>query len=189
MSFTVEKPFYATYWFLTSSILAIIIILYIIYRIRFNLILRNQEKLKKEVSQRTQEIQRMNSEIQAQNEELLSQTEEIATNNERLEEIVQDRTQKLQEQNERLSKYAFMNSHELRGPICRMIGLLNVLKISKSTDHKKLLRLIQETGLELDAITRQINQTLSTVDLNEVYESNSIENINVEISDNKTSQK
>jgi signal transduction histidine kinase len=133
------------------------------------------------VGVRTKEIQRMNNEIQAQNEELISQSEEIATNNEKLEEIVQDRTQKLKEQNERLSKYAFMNSHELRGPICRMIGLLNLLKITKSEEQKKILDLIQETGLELDVITKQINQILDTVDLSGLYESNSIEIINAKI--------
>tara|TARA_R110002012_G_scaffold109617_2_gene253678 strand:- start:28518 stop:31115 length:2598 start_codon:yes stop_codon:yes gene_type:complete len=189
ISFTIEKPFYSTYWFLISLALLIIIILYSVYRIRFNIILRNQKKLKKEVSQRTQEIQRMNDEIQAQNEELMSQSEEIATNNERLEEVVQDRTQKLQEQNERLSRYAFMNSHELRGPICRMIGLLNVLKITKPKEQQKILDLIQATGFELDAITRKINQTLDSGDLSEAYESYSIENINAEIKANKESKK
>jgi signal transduction histidine kinase len=137
--------------------------------------------LKKEVALRTKEILEMNNEIQAQNEELINQSEEIATNNERLEEIVQDRTQKLKEQNDRLSKYAFMNSHELRGPICRMIGLLNLLKISKIEEHKNILNLIQETGAELDAITKQINYILDDVDLNGLYESNSIEIINAEI--------
>jgi hypothetical protein len=189
ISFTIEKPFYATYWFLISLAICIVIILYLIYRIRFNMILRNQKKLKKEVSQRTQEIQRMNNEIQAQNEELLSQSEEIATNNERLEEIVYDRTQKLQEQNERLSRYAFMNSHELRGPICRMIGLLNVLKLTKSEDHEKILNLIQQTGVELDAITRRINKTLDTVDFSELYELHSIEPLNAAIRANQDSKK
>lgn len=131
----------------------------------------------------------MNNEIQAQNEELLSQSEEIATNNERLEEIVYDRTQKLQEQNERLSRYAFMNSHELRGPICRMIGLLNVLKLTKSEDHEKILNLIQQTGVELDAITRRINKTLDTVDFSELYELHSIEPLNAAIRANQDSKK
>ncbi|SMG18148.1 Y_Y_Y domain-containing protein [Marivirga sericea] len=185
INFTIKKPFYTTYWFLIFVAFSLIVILYIIYKIRFNFILRNQKKLKKEVRQRTQEIQSMNDEIQAQNEELLSQSEEIATNNERLEEIVQDRTQKLQEQNERLSKYAFMNSHELRGPICRMIGLLNVLKLTKSEDREKILNLIQITGLELDAITIRINQTLETVDFNELYEFHSNENLNNEIESKK----
>lgn len=181
INFTIERPYYLTYWFLTSLTLAIIIILYSIYRIRFYFILKNQKTLKKEVALRTKEILEMNNEIQAQNEELINQSEEIATNNERLEEIVQDRTQKLKEQNDRLSKYAFMNSHELRGPICRMIGLLNLLKISKIEEHKNILNLIQETGAELDAITKQINYILDDVDLNGLYESNSIEIINAEI--------
>ncbi|WNB17063.1 ligand-binding sensor domain-containing protein [Marivirga arenosa] len=178
LSFTIEKPFYYTYWFVAISIIGVLILLYSIYRIRFYFILKNQQKLKKEVKLRTQEIQRMNDEIQAQNEELISQSEEIATNNERLEEIVQDRTRKLREQNDRLSKYAFMNSHELRGPICRMIGLLNLLKLSQQTEYEKILSLIQETGKELDIITRHINKLLDNVDLSDLQEANSIEVIN-----------
>lgn len=181
IDFTIQKPFYSTYWFLILFTIAVLIILYSIYRIRFYFILKNQKKLKKEVELRTEEIQRMNNEIQAKNEELINQSKQIAHNNERLEDIVQDRTQKLKEQNERLSKYAFMNSHELRGPICRMIGLLNLLKLTKNEEHHKILLLIQETGLELDAVTRKINETLDNVDLKEFYKANSIEIINAEI--------
>lgn len=181
VDFEIQKPYYSTYWFLLLLTIAILIILYSIYRIRFYFILKNQKKLKNEVEFRTKEIQRMNQEIQAKNEELINQSEQIANTNERLEDLVQDRTQKLKEQNERLSKYAFMNSHELRGPICRMIGLLNLLKLTKNEEHHKILLLIQETGLELDAVTRKINNTLDNVDLKEFYEANSIEIINAEM--------
>ncbi|MGJ3235650.1 ligand-binding sensor domain-containing protein [Marivirga sp.] len=189
IDFTIQKPFYSTYWFLLLITIAVLIILYSIYRIRFYFILENQKKLKKEVELRTEEIQRMNNEIQAKNEELINQSEQIANNNERLEDIVQDRTQKLKEQNERLSKYAFMNSHELRGPICRMTGLLNLLKLTKNEEHHKILLLIQETGLELDAVTRKINETLDNVDLKEFYKANSIEIINAEIREKQGTRK
>jgi ligand-binding sensor domain-containing protein len=188
INFTIQKPFYSTYWFLLSLAIAIIIILYSIYRIRFYFILENQKKLKKEVAFRTGEIQRMNNEIQAKNEELINKSEQISNNNERLEDIVQDRTHKLKEQNDRLSKYAFMNSHELRGPICRMIGLLNLLKVTKNEEHHKILVLIQETGLELDAVTRKINETLDNTDLKEFYEANSIEILNAEMKANQESR-
>ncbi|GAA5033241.1 hypothetical protein GCM10011506_25200 [Marivirga lumbricoides] len=178
INFTVNKPFYFTHWFVILLITIILLLLYIFYRVRFHFILINQRNLKKEVALRTLEIQRMNDEIQAQNEELRSQSEDIASINERLEEIVHDRTKKLREQNEKLSKYAFMNSHELRGPICRMIGLLNLLKICRKDEFDKIIQLIHETGLELDNVTRSINKTLDNVDFSKMLEANSIETIN-----------
>ncbi len=184
-SFIIKKPFYTTYWFILLCVLTTGIILYSIYRIRLNFILENQKKLKRKVHIRTHEIQRMNKEIQTQNEELIAQGEIIGTYNEKLEETVHERTLKLSAQNEKLSKYAFMNSHELRAPICRLMGLLNLLKVSENEDHPKILILIQETGMELDLVTKNINQILDNVDLSKLEEASSIEAINAELRNRK----
>ncbi len=178
--FTITKPFYTASWFILLIIILILLVLYTIYRIRFYVILKNQKKLQREVLLRTREIQLMNEEIQAQNEELKTQSEEIVTTNEKLEATVQERTRQLREQNEKLSEYAFINSHELRAPICRIIGLLNLLKFIPKDEHQNILKLIQQTGVELDQISRDINSMLDNVDLTELEELNSIEVINAE---------
>lgn len=180
IKFQILKPFYYTNWFILLVLLITISTLYMIFRLRFYIILKNQKKLEREVRVRTHEIHEMNEEIQAQNEELKQQSEEIYSTNENLEKIVQERTIQLREQNKKLSEYAFINSHELRAPICRMLGLLNLLPITDKTEHPNIFNLITNTGIELDQISKEINLMLDTVDLTEFEESNSIEVINAQ---------
>lgn len=185
IAFKINTPIYSRTWFLISAIIITIVMLYIIYRIRFYVILQNQKKLQEEVLLRTKKIQSMNKEIQTQNEELRMQSEEIITTNERLESMVQERTRQLREQNEKLSEYAFINSHELRAPICRIIGLLTLLKFTDQKEHQNILRLLHETGIELDQISKNINSMLDNVDLSQLEEANSIEVINAKKLENQ----
>ncbi|MEQ8478185.1 triple tyrosine motif-containing protein [Fulvivirga sp.] len=178
ISFNVNAPFYTKAWFLFAAIFFTLLLLYIIYRIRFYVILQNQKALQEEVAIRTMKIQTMNKEIQTQNEELKMQSEEIITTNERLESTVQERTRQLREQNEKLSEYAFINSHQLRAPICRIIGLLSLLKLEDKKEYETILQLLHETGIELDEISKNINSMLDNVDLSELEQANSIEVLN-----------
>jgi signal transduction histidine kinase len=68
------------------------------------------------------------NEIEAQNEELKQQQEQISTVNERLEQLVEERTAKLNNLNSKLIEYAYVNSHLLRAPLCRIQGLRNLIK-------------------------------------------------------------
>ncbi|NJL13783.1 MAG: HAMP domain-containing protein [Microscillaceae bacterium] len=70
-----------------------------------------------------EEILQKNALLDAQKSELASQTERLMTTNEEIIAInqtldlkVQERTQRLQAQNEKLMEYAHFNSHRLRGP-------------------------------------------------------------------------
>ncbi|MBS1682917.1 MAG: hypothetical protein JST48_14490 [Bacteroidetes bacterium] len=76
--------------------------------------------------------------------------------------LVQMRARKkLEDTNKNLQKYAFMNSHELRAPLARMLGLLQLLKLEKDPEQTKiLLNLLQETSIELDKVIRQMNRLL-----------------------------
>jgi tetratricopeptide (TPR) repeat protein len=76
-----------------------------------------------------------------------------------LEEMVAERTKKLQEKNQRLEKHAFMNSHNLRGPLMRILGLIQLY------DHDlepgaEIFSLLKKEALELEQITREINKNL-----------------------------
>lgn len=77
-----------------------------------------------------------------------------------LEERVKERTQQLEDQNQQLAEYAFINSHILRGPVCRILGLINLLsyqdnKEQQLVDHLKL------SGEELDEVVKRINLALT----------------------------
>ncbi|MEL7004488.1 MAG: triple tyrosine motif-containing protein, partial [Bacteroidota bacterium] len=156
--FEILQPFYSKTWFVILSIICSLIILYFIYRIRFFVILKKQKKLRRLVKMRTQEIEE-------KNEKLMLQSEQIFTINEKLEDTVNERTHQLQEQNSILVEYAFINSHELRGPICRILGLLELIGKTNDEEKEKIIAMIRTTGIELDEVSRSINSMLDNVDM------------------------
>jgi len=173
-NFEILQPFYFKSWFITLAIIFSVLALYFIYRIRFYVIIKNQRKLQKLVKLRT-------SEIEEKNEELKLQSEEISTINEQLEDMVNERTRKLQEQNSILVEYAFINSHELRAPICRMMGLLSLIDKTKGEEKEQIMTMIRQTGIELDDVSKSINSMLDNVDMGDLEEDKSIEKQNANL--------
>lgn len=91
--------------------------------------------------------------------ELMSQQLKMA--NAHLEEKVKDRTRELEEKNTYLAEYTFINVHLLRGPLCRIIGLTNLLSLenhTETTDH--ILDLLKESNTELEQLIKKITEVL-----------------------------
>lgn len=128
----------------------------------------NNLNLEKIVRQRTieitsanQELQSLNEELTALNEELVASNEEVKSLNENLERIVIDRTEKINSQLKQLSRYAHMNSHEVRAPLARMLGILGLLKIETDQDLRiDLLNKLFTASEELDLVIREMNRLL-----------------------------
>jgi signal transduction histidine kinase len=89
------------------------------------------------------------------------QNRQIASMNEDLEERVQQRTQELAAQNKKLAEYAFINSHLLRGPLSRILGLINVIDQEHNPKETELISLLRKSGNELDEIIKKITETLN----------------------------
>jgi hypothetical protein len=88
-----------------------------------------------------------------------NQKKELASWNETLEETVQIRTREIEIQNETLRGYAHYNAHHLRGPFCRIKGLLNLRSIT--TDPQELAhieRLLAESVQELETVLHEIQE-------------------------------
>ena len=66
--------------------------------------------------------------LETQNKEIIAQQEEIQSMNDQLEEVIHQRTKRLEEKNRLLTEYAFFNAHKVRGPLARILGLLNLYK-------------------------------------------------------------
>ena len=63
--------------------------------------------------------------------------------------------------NERLSKYAFMNSHQIRGPLTNILGLLELVKHEEiKTDE--LIALLAKASEQLDDAIRKVNDLLTS---------------------------
>lgn len=113
------------------------------------------------------ELSEKNEEIEIQNDRLQQQQEEIRLINENLEERIQQRTQKLKELNRKLEKYAYINSHILRAPICRIKGLYYLLEIDPryhTPGSDELIKHLKSAATELDKVLLQINTALERND-------------------------
>ncbi|MBC7389785.1 MAG: hypothetical protein H7329_11275 [Opitutaceae bacterium] len=116
-------------------------------------------ELEKLVKERTQKLSDQYIEIQVQQEEIKSM-------NENLEELVKRRTNQLVARNKKIEEYSFSNSHLVRGPLARILGLTYLARLENNIDFTQL-KLIEDNAKELDEIikkmTRILEETESTV--------------------------
>lgn len=79
-----------------------------------------------------------------------------------LAEIVQQRNEELIQLNTQLINYAQLNSHQVRGPLARIMGLIHLLK--QEHDPRKRAQLVEyadQSLCELDDIICEINACLT----------------------------
>ena len=100
------------------------------------------------------------NEIEAQHEELLQSHESANELNRNLEQMVMERTEKVHAQNQMLLKYTYTNAHHLRGPVARLLGLINVHKLDPNPDYNFFMTKMEDQAVEIDNVVKQINQEL-----------------------------
>lgn len=105
-------------------------------------------------------IQEQNHELAEKNKIISEQNEEINQINHTLDQKVQERTRLLEEQNRQLIQYAFYNAHKVRGPLCRILGLVQLAKHQYETDTDFIISKIEESAKELELMTKAINDIL-----------------------------
>lgn len=89
------------------------------------------------------------------------QNEELMEKNEHLEQEISKRTQSLVEYNQQLEQFAFLSSHNLRAPIARILGLGNLMSVSKtSADDEFIKKNMVQSAVELDRIMKDISLIL-----------------------------
>lgn len=91
---------------------------------------------------------------------LKMQSREIAQMNEQLEQRVVERTRELESRNHQLTEYAFINSHLLRSPVSKIMGLINLMEVDKASDPEQMMDHLRRSCDELDAIVKKITITL-----------------------------
>jgi signal transduction histidine kinase len=156
-----------------------------------NKILREQNsELEHRVSVRTQEMAAQNEQMVSQSEQLAAQHDalsfqnkqlfeaqkiieeqnrEIQRKNEELEVEIEKRTQELQNtnrelvlHNNQLEQFAFIAAHNLRAPLARILGLANVVGLSKTDADKDLaLNKLVTSTQDLDHVIRDLNLILN----------------------------
>jgi signal transduction histidine kinase len=106
------------------------------------------------------ELVEKSNEIEAQNEELIQSQETLHSLNSRLEAMVEERTREVQLQNERLIKYAYTNAHHLRGPVARLLGLVQISKLDAGLEPTFIFDKIKVQANEIDEVVKSINREL-----------------------------
>jgi signal transduction histidine kinase len=147
---------------------------------------RVMEKSEAALEARNREMVQKQHEIEAQHEELLQHQEEMMSSSERLAEahalitkqqaamekyntrleaLVTRKSQELKRTNEELSKhnnellqFSYTVSHNLRGPVARLLGLARLFKLSDQPEEKIHLQdLIFKSTEELDEILKDLS--------------------------------
>ncbi len=116
------------------------------------------------------EIEKQNMSLQMLNEEITQQKEEIEALNNQLEKLVEDRTNQLKmtvdnlsKQNQDLAQFSYIISHNLRAPVARILGLINIFNEEKYADEadKQIISHLKRTAQELDTVIKDLIQIIS----------------------------
>ncbi|MDN4166464.1 GAF domain-containing protein [Cytophagales bacterium LB-30] len=118
-------------------------------------------QLFRELKSSNNQLLEKSNEIETMNEELSSLNEELSTLNESLEEQVKIRTSELEKQNTQLTEYAFINSHILRAPLSRILGLSQLIRQNPTyASDPQLINGLIASSEELDIVIRRISDLL-----------------------------
>ena len=118
-----------------------------------------------EARHRERELQTVKETLSRQARELQEVNEETRSINDSLEFLVQERTAALEERNRQLADFAFLNAHKMRGPLARILGLIDVLRFTDSREQEKeFLQHIIQSAEELDQVIKTAAATLVTPD-------------------------
>ncbi len=131
------------------------------------------EKSNHELFKLNQEFEVQNKEVQAQAEELLQGQEnllmahhEIERQKLELEKSLDEKSrdlmisnQQLVTQNSELQQFSYTVSHNLRGPVASMLGLIHVYRFSEGEDEKaKVIGMVEHSAKSLETIIRDLNK-------------------------------
>jgi len=121
------------------------------------------------------ELSKLYHEVSAQNEMIMVQANDLTESNKSiielnrsLEQTVAEKTLELRTTNEELVKhnhellqFSYTVSHNLRGPVARLLGLSVLVEAEENLDKaKRWIALISKTAADLDIIIKDLNKVL-----------------------------
>jgi signal transduction histidine kinase len=115
----------------------------------------NQQRLKDMVEL----LNKKNQKINDQNALLKKNYRELEHLNENLESIIEEKTEKISEKNRQLADIAYANAHQIRGPLARILGLLNLANMDTRNREFYFCK-ISEQASEMDDKLLQVTQAI-----------------------------
>lgn len=183
--FYVQKPFWQQVWFLVSVGIVLFLVALVSYQWAQRVGLKRRQTLEhllaeitsknqqleaqaREINLSHRELQEKSEEVHAQAEELAESYETIQQLNEDLEKKVLEKSRDLLQTNEELSKYnadllqfSYSISHNLRGPLARLMGLSELLQvINDPAEVNRILEMIKVSTVELDTVLRDLTNII-----------------------------
>ena len=125
--------------------------------------LKSQLILKAELQEKNKALTTSEEELRASQEELMASQEELTLINETLNNLVQERTLTIIDQNKKFVHHAFINAHKVRSPLARVQGLVNLLSYEAprlTEDGQEIHRMLKSSSEELDEILREVRVNL-----------------------------
>jgi PAS domain S-box-containing protein len=109
------------------------------------------------------------------NKKLNIQTKELQRSNEQLEQFALSRSQyvtQMEAQNEKLRNIAWTQSHLVRAPLSRILGIINLIEMQQDNldDLMFCLKQLRVSSDEMDAIIRKITEEAQQIQLNKINE-------------------
>ncbi|HEY8935524.1 MAG TPA: two-component regulator propeller domain-containing protein [Cyclobacteriaceae bacterium] len=156
-------------------------------------LLKEVDLQKKDIENKNHELQHINEELLAQYDSLESKSEELYKAQEKLQDInsnleklIDERTQKLNETLLELETFLYRASHDLRGPISSMLGLVKVAEMEPVSElGKKYLEFQEKSIIRLERTLQKLTQKyniLQTKVSNEIITRQTIQNLLSQIS-------
>lgn len=135
--------------------------------------LKTQLILKAELEEKNERLMTSEEELRASQEELLASQEELTQINENLNNLVNERTLTIVDQNKKFVQHAFINAHKVRSPLARIQGLVNLLgyEAPRLTENgQEIQRLLKTSSGELDDILREVQANLDGAEYKDLPE-------------------
>ncbi len=126
-----------------------------------------------ELSTLQDQLSLQNESLENQNNELIAAWKTIDEQNEALRKYTDDLeaevkkkasdlvvfNQELIKHNNQLQQFSFITAHNLRSPVARIMGLINLLHLPSVTDEERghILYQIQKTGFDLDQVIKDLS--------------------------------
>lgn len=106
--------------------------------------------------------------LQEQNQLVLHQKKEIEGINNNLESLVLERTLKVIDHEKLFIEFANINAHRVRGPLARILGLMNLVDLEpdrRDAVLKETFPLIRQNAEELSAVLKEVDNMLNSTSL------------------------
>lgn len=122
---------------------------------------RQRKGAQESLEQLNQKIDKQKAEMSLQANALKEAKSSLQGLNHNLETAVNKRTRQLEVQNEKLRKYAYSHSHELRAPLARIMGLIHIMKKGLPEEEvPEYLDKLDKATQEMDEVIREISASL-----------------------------